>query len=54
MKKLKNESNEWKRKNMPTESKPKVTNELSKRDLEELMGVHRPTYKRSKGAMRQK
>lgn len=27
---------------------------LSRKDIEELMGVNRPTYKRSKGAIKQK
>lgn len=33
---------------------PKKKEELSKRDLDELMGRFTPTYKRHKGALRQK
>lgn len=34
------------------ESKKK-TEKLSKRDIEELMGIKRPTYRRNRGAFRQ-
>jgi hypothetical protein len=36
------------------EQSPKKKEELSKRDLDELMGRYRPIYGRNKGALRQK
>jgi len=35
-------------------NKPKINEHLSKRDIEELMGTRRDTYKRVKGAVRRK
>jgi hypothetical protein len=46
---LKGELKKWKNK----QPKKKREEELSVRDIEELMGKHRPTYKRHKGAYRQ-
>jgi hypothetical protein len=57
MSNLKNQLNQWSKKNMPTKqqlSKPKKDKELSKRDFEELMGKYRPTYSRRNGAIRQR
>lgn len=34
--------------------KKKHHEQLTRRDIEELMGVNRPTYKRVRGAIRQK
>jgi hypothetical protein len=48
---------QWSKKNMPIEqqqSKPKKDKELSRHDLEELMGKYRPTYSRRNGAIRQR
>ncbi|WP_192841131.1 hypothetical protein [Bacillus gobiensis] len=36
------------------EKKKKKEECLSRKDIEELMGVNRPTYKRYKGAIKQK
>jgi hypothetical protein len=33
---------------------PKKKEQLSKKDVEELMGMNRPTYKRHNGALKQK
>jgi hypothetical protein len=57
MSNLKNQLKQWSKKNMPTkqqQSKPKNGQELSRRDFEELMGKHRPTYSRKNGAIRQR
>ncbi|NRG32921.1 hypothetical protein [Niallia circulans] len=40
--------------NSPKNNKEKKQEVLSKRDLEELMGTKRPTYKRHNGALRQR
>lgn len=43
------------RKTKEEENKQKLNHEkMSRREIEELMGVKRPTYKRNKGAFRQK
>ena len=34
--------------------RPKRNEQLSRQDIEELMGVNRPTYKRVRGAIRRK
>lgn len=39
---------------MNTKVAPKLKEKLSKRDLEELMGTRRQTYKRVRGAYRSK
>jgi hypothetical protein len=41
-------------KKQPEQSPKKNTEKLSNQDIKELMGMSRPTYKRHKGAMRQK
>jgi hypothetical protein len=65
---FKGQLTQWRNDNMPTptpskdiEKKPvkqqqqeKQSEELSERDLKYLMGTSRPTYRRHKGALRQK
>ncbi|MEH7236770.1 hypothetical protein [Bacillus sp. JJ1562] len=56
---------QWKKKNgmrhmdpqiweSPKESPPKKIDKLSESDLRYLMGTGRPTYRRNKGALRQR
>jgi hypothetical protein len=57
MSNFKNQLKQWSQKNQTTKKqqpKHKKDSELSKRDFEELMGKHRPTYSRRNGAIRQK
>jgi hypothetical protein len=57
---LKDELHKWKKSKRKTKSKskkkqqPKAPETFSTRDIEELMGVHRQTYKRHHGALRSK
>lgn len=59
MKVLRDQLREWekqtkqtKKKNKKNKTKPKE--DFSIREIEELMGIHRPCYERRHGAMRQK
>lgn len=56
---LKTQLKDWKKKHLKTQSPKKklVTKKeegLSHRDLEELMGMRKPTYRRHNGALRQR
>ncbi|MED2205629.1 hypothetical protein P4Z41_31295, partial [Bacillus thuringiensis] len=50
---LKNQLHEWKKKSKQ-EKKKKPKEKLSTREIEDLMGMHRPCYERRRGAIRQK
>jgi hypothetical protein len=57
MSNFKSQLKQWTKKDLPTKKKqpkPKKDSELSRRDFEELMGTHRPTYSRRNGAIRQR
>ncbi|MGI8349630.1 hypothetical protein NiCM35_07605 [Niallia circulans] len=56
---LKTQFKEWEKQHLKTQSpKKKAVAEkkeiLSQRDLEELMGIRKPTYRRHNGALRQR
>lgn len=59
-KQLRDQLKEYKRKNniktpQPKKKRRKKTESLSQEDLEDLMGIRRPTYRRGRGgAMKQK
>ncbi|MGC4378274.1 hypothetical protein WD019_15300 [Fictibacillus sp. Mic-4] len=53
MKTLKDQLKQWKKKNMALKRR-KQQPEEGERFWAEMMGVRRPTYKRHKGAFRQK
>ena len=56
MKALKDQLREWKKqsKQAKEEKQEKRKEKLSTRDIEDLMGMHRPCYERRRGAIRQK
>ncbi|MBD8075725.1 hypothetical protein [Bacillus thuringiensis] len=56
MKVLKDKLREWKKQTNQTKKKTKKKRKekLSTRDIEDLMGMHRPCYERRRGALRQK
>ncbi|EKS8379512.1 hypothetical protein ACTFO8_23190 [Bacillus cereus group sp. MYBK65-1] len=56
MKVLKDQLREWKKQSNQTKkkNKKKRKEKLSTRDIEDLMGMHRPCYERRQGAIRQK
>ncbi|HDR7378546.1 MULTISPECIES: hypothetical protein [Bacillus] len=56
MKALKDPLREWKKqsKKGKKKNKKKQKEELSTREIEHLMGMHRPCYERRRGALRQK
>ena len=55
MKVLKDQLREWKKKSNQGKKKNKKQNEkLSTREIEDLMGMHRPCYERRRGTIRQK
>ncbi|PEC14495.1 hypothetical protein COL26_31905 [Bacillus thuringiensis] len=56
MKVLKDQLREWKKKSKQgkKKNKKKQKEKLSTRDIEDLMGMHRPCYERRRGAIRQK
>ncbi|MGE1049765.1 hypothetical protein ACTFP3_21205 [Bacillus cereus group sp. MYBK5-2] len=55
MKVLKDQLREWKKQsNQAKKTKKKRKEKLSTRDIEDLMGMHRPCYERRRGALRQK
>ncbi|WP_217993503.1 hypothetical protein, partial [Bacillus toyonensis] len=53
MKVLKNQLREWKNQSKK-KNKKKRKEKFSTREIEDLMGVHRPCYERRRGALRQK
>ncbi|OQR56401.1 hypothetical protein CDB3_04770 [Bacillus sp. CDB3] len=53
MKVLRDQLREWK-KQSKQEKKKKRKEELSTREIEDLMGMHGPRYERRRGALRQK
>ncbi|MGX5517216.1 hypothetical protein [Bacillus cereus] len=56
MKGLKNQLHEWKNqsKQGKQKNKKKRKDKFSTREIEDLMGMHRPCYERRRGAIRQK
>ncbi|WP_179139663.1 hypothetical protein [Bacillus sp. CDB3] len=50
---LRDQLREWK-KQSKQEKKKKRKEELSTREIEDLMGMHGPRYERRRGALRQK
>ncbi|WP_336992894.1 hypothetical protein [Bacillus toyonensis] len=59
MKALKDQLCEWKKqskqaKKKNKKNKKKRKEKLSTREIEDLMGMHRPCYERRRGALRQK
>ncbi|HFK1441808.1 TPA: hypothetical protein ACGXMF_005314 [Bacillus cereus] len=56
MKVLKDQLREWKKKSNQgkKKNKKKQNEKLSTREIEDLMGMHRPCYGRRRGAIRQK
>ncbi|MGH1327126.1 hypothetical protein [Bacillus pretiosus] len=56
MKGLRNQLREWKKQSNQAKkkNKKKRKEKLSTRDIEDLMGMHRPCYERRHGAIRQK
>ncbi|MED1021097.1 hypothetical protein [Bacillus mycoides] len=56
MKELKNQLREWKKQSDQSKKKNKKKRKenLSTRDIEDLMGIHGPRYERRRGALRQK
>ncbi|WIG38844.1 hypothetical protein [Bacillus toyonensis] len=53
MKVLKGQLREWK-KQSKKKNKKKQKEKFSTREIEDLMGIHRPCYERRRGALRQK
>ncbi|HEB2439803.1 hypothetical protein [Bacillus thuringiensis] len=53
MKALKDQLHEWKKQSKQGKKK-KQKGKLSTREIEDLMGMHRPCYERRRGALRQK
>ncbi|PGT68678.1 hypothetical protein COD86_29235 [Bacillus cereus] len=56
MKTLKDQLCEWNKQSKQTKkkNKKKQKEKLSTRDIEDLMGIHRPRYERRRGVIRQK
>ncbi|MEN3132065.1 hypothetical protein [Bacillus albus] len=56
MKVLRDQLREWEKqsKQAKKKNKKKRKEKLSNRDIEDLMGMHRPCYERRRGALRQK
>jgi len=56
MKALKDQLRGWKKKfkQVKKKNKTKPKEKLSTREIEDLMGMHRPCYERRRGAIRQK
>ncbi|MGW5951409.1 hypothetical protein [Bacillus mycoides] len=56
MKVLKDQLREWKKQSNQVKKKnmKKQKEKLSTREIEDLMGMHRPCYERRRGALRQK
>ncbi|MFJ6273674.1 hypothetical protein [Bacillus thuringiensis] len=53
MKGLKNQLREWKKQSNQVKKK-KRKEKFCTREIEDLMGMHRPCYERKRGALRQK
>ncbi|WP_346817855.1 hypothetical protein [Bacillus paramobilis] len=53
MKGLKDQLREWKKQSNQAKKK-KRKEKFSTREIEDLMGMHRPCYERRRGAIRQK
>ncbi|AVP43741.1 hypothetical protein ACUN13_13540 [Bacillus cereus group sp. Bce041] len=53
MKVLKGQLREWKKQSNQSKKK-KGKEKFSTREIEDLMGMHRPCYERKRGALRQK
>ncbi|HFR4167562.1 TPA: hypothetical protein ACHVJ4_004343 [Bacillus cereus] len=54
MKGLKDQLREWKKQSNQAKKKKKRKEKFSTREIEDLMGMHRPCYERRRGAIRQK
>ena len=54
MKGLRDQLHEWKKQSNQTKRKLRKTKRESTREIEDLMGIHRPCYERRGGAIRQK
>ncbi|MGE7874807.1 hypothetical protein [Bacillus paramycoides] len=56
MKVLRDQLREWKKqsKQEKKKNKKKPKEKYSTREIEDLMGIHRPCYERRRGALRQK
>ncbi|PFZ90937.1 hypothetical protein [Bacillus wiedmannii] len=56
MKVLKDQLREWKKQSNQSKkkNKKKGNEKFSTREIEDLMGMHRPCYERKRGALRQK
>ncbi|KIQ85200.1 phage protein [Bacillus sp. L_1B0_5] len=56
MKVLKDQLREWKKQSKPAKkkNKRKRKEKFRTREIEDLMGMHRPCYERRRGAIRQK
>ncbi|PGE67867.1 hypothetical protein [Bacillus toyonensis] len=56
MKVLKDQLREWKKQSKQAKKKEKKMRKekFSTREIEDLMGMHRPCYERRRGALRQK
>ncbi|MEM5607588.1 hypothetical protein AAHH76_10730 [Bacillus toyonensis] len=55
MKVLRDQLREWeKQSNQSKKKKKKGKEKFSTREIEDLMGIHRPCYERRRGALRQK
>ncbi|PHG57559.1 hypothetical protein [Bacillus toyonensis] len=56
MKVLEDQLREWKKQSKQAKNKGKKNRKekFSTREIEELMGMHRPCYERRRGALRQK
>ncbi|PFN23945.1 hypothetical protein [Bacillus cereus] len=54
MKVLKDQLREWKKQSNQSKKKKKGKEKFSTREIEDLMGIHRPCYERRRGALRQK
>ena len=52
MKALRDQLREWE--NKLNKNKKKTKENFSTREIEDLMGMHRPCYERRRGALRQK
>ncbi|PEF15924.1 hypothetical protein [Bacillus cereus] len=54
MKGVKDQLCEWKKQVNQAKKKKKRQEKFSTREIEDLMGMHRPCYERRRGAIRQK
>ncbi|AKR35050.1 hypothetical protein P4K49_17845 [Bacillus cereus] len=51
---VKDQLREWKKQVNQAKKKKKRQEKFSTREIEDLMGMHRPCYERRRGAIRQK